>query len=375
MTAAVAALSAPKLREASLDDHAQIAALEARYGLETKNYDEWKHLWVNNPVYRGLKNHWPIGWVLESYDRQIVGCIGNIPLLYEYQGAPLITATAHAWVVDPYYRGYSVLVLDRYFDQKDVDLYLNSTVNPQATAAFRVFNSPPVPVGAWDQSAFWITNYHGFTSSWLTLNAWRRARELSYLFSVALALKDWLAHPRRYANSLKAGVKPVSHFDSRFDDFWEVLRRRRSNELLGVRTSEMLEWHFKYALMQNKAWILTVGRGSSLTAYSIFFRQDNPKFGLTRLRLVDFQSLDGDTALLLPMVLYALKRCQQQRIHMLEYVGWVPQIAAVIERLRPHRRKLPSWLYFYKARDARLAERLADPSAWSPWSFDGDACL
>jgi hypothetical protein len=38
--------------------------------------------------------------------------------------------------------------------------------------------------------------------------------------------------------------------------------------------------------------------GRRLVAYAIFDRPDNPKYGLRRVRLVDFQSLDGTTALL-----------------------------------------------------------------------------
>src|SRR5438128_3462550 len=36
----------PKFREASFKDHAQIAALESRYGLAAKSYEAWTHLWL-----------------------------------------------------------------------------------------------------------------------------------------------------------------------------------------------------------------------------------------------------------------------------------------------------------------------------------------
>jgi hypothetical protein len=365
----------PRLREASLSDYSQITALVTRNGLEVKSEAEWKHLWIENPLYRRMGHQWPIGWVLQSREQDIVGYIGNIPLLYEFRGRPVITAGTYCWVVDEAYRGYSVLLLDRYFDQKYVDLYLSTTVNSQASKAFQVFDSPPVPVGAWDRAAFWVTNYQGFTSSWLNMNEWRGAKALSYPFSAALAIKDRVTRPLPHKNSDGVDIKSLSSFGPPFDRFWKQVRERRSNQLLGVRTSDLLEWHFKYALAQNRVWILTVQRGSSLAAYSIFYRQDNAKLGLTRLRFVDFESLDGDTALLLPMLLYALRRCHREQIHMLEYLGVVPQMAAVIEKLRPHWRKLPAWLYFYKAREAKLAECLAEPKAWNPSWFDGDASL
>src|SRR5438477_13067575 len=68
------------MREAKFEDYPQIAALEAKYGLEAKSYEEWKHLWSNNLVWREYQERLPIGWVLEDENRSIIGSLGNIPL-------------------------------------------------------------------------------------------------------------------------------------------------------------------------------------------------------------------------------------------------------------------------------------------------------
>jgi hypothetical protein len=93
------------------------------------------------------------------------------------------------------------------------------------------------------------------------------------------------------------------------------------------------------------------------------------------MRLIDFQSLDGNTSLLLPMILTALKRCRQENIHMLEFIGFSPQQADDIECLAPLWRKLPCWLYYYKVANQLLAENLANPNAWNASCFDGDSSL
>src|SRR5207249_10920252 len=112
-----------------------------------------------------------------------------------------------------------------------------------------------------------------------------------------------------------------------------------------------------------------------LLAYAIFHRQDNPRFRLIRMRLVDFQTLDKSPSLLLPMLSFALKRCRREGIHMLECMGPLPQQREPFQALRACERRLPSWLYFYWARNHKLAEGLADPNAWYPSWFDGDASL
>src|SRR2546426_10413054 len=67
----------PNLREASLEDYHQIASLESRYDIPMKSYEEWTHLHLNNPLQRERHAGWPIGWVIEDENKQIVGFIGN----------------------------------------------------------------------------------------------------------------------------------------------------------------------------------------------------------------------------------------------------------------------------------------------------------
>ena len=291
------------------------------------------------------------------------------------KGGDSSRSVAHAWVTDVRYRSYSLLLLEQYFSQKLVDLFLNATVGPLASESFAVFQSLPAPVGAWDRSAFWITNYQGFLEGWLATKAFPLAKPLSYVLSAGLFVKDRLARRQLRQHDTEVELELCADVDSRFDIFWEALRKINSHILMAVRTREVLEWHFKYALRQNKAWIVTVGKGSDLTAYAIFRRHDNPRFGLRRMRLVDFQTLDGNTALLVPMLAWAMGRCQREGLDMVESIGFRPDKENVISKIAPHERKLPSWLYFYKTRDKSLADSLSDPNVWDPSQFDGDASL
>jgi hypothetical protein len=364
---------APNLREASFSDHEQIASLESRYGLVSKGYDEWSHLWLGNPLYQELQKGWPIGWVLEDEQKQIVGSMGNIPLLCEFEGKRILTASGRHWVAEPAYRSASLALLERVVNQSYVDLYQNNTVTAESTAALGVFGCLHVPVGVWDESAFWITNYRGFSESLLVLKKWPLAKALSYPLSTAIFLKDRLS--KKSLLERDVDVKGCANFDERFDGFWEALKRNNPHLLFAVRTREMLEWHYKYALLNGRLWIVTVVDGRQLLAYATFERKDKPRFGLKRLSLIDFQSLDGSTFLLSPVLSWTLKRCQDHGIDVLENVGrWLEQ-GELIKTAAPYERKLPAWSYFYRASDPKLAERLKDRHAWAPSLFDGDASL
>lgn len=367
-----------KLREARFEDYSQVAALASKFHLQTESYVGWTHLWLNNPAYREIKDKFPIGWVLENpADGSIFGYLGNIPLNYDFEGKKLLAATTRAWVVDTAYRTYSPLLLGTHLKQPNVDLFLHTTVNAQAAPAYAIFQGVRVPVGAWDRTLFWITHHRGFTESFLRKKSGAMAKPLSYPLSAGLFLRDQLRGSRFERNGSNITVLPCAGFDDRFEAFWAALRKKKSNLLLAVRSLEVLEWHFKFALLQNAAWIYIVEGNSGLAAYSVFLRQDNPEAGLTRVRLVDFQCLEQERAaeLLTAMLRVAMDRCRQESIHMLELIGLGPALERKLELASPHRRSLPNWIYFYKANDPSLAERLKIPALWEPSLFDGDSSL
>ncbi|MDQ6760922.1 MAG: hypothetical protein M3Z32_13800, partial [Acidobacteriota bacterium] len=61
---------------------------------------------------------------------------------------------------------------------------------------------------------------------------------------------------------------------------------------------------------------------------------------------------------------------RKENIHMLEDVG-----CCLTEVEKPHKRELPSWLYYYKANNPQLAGELTNPACWRPFLFDGDSSL
>lgn len=358
-----------KLRAATFEDYPRIADLERRFGLDPRSLEDWKELWLGNPVYRSLPE-WSIGWVLEDADRRIVGTMGNIPLAYELGGKRLLTGSGRSWVAEEAYRSLSLQLLDRVVNQPAIDLYLNTTVSANSVATLHVFECRRVPVGLWDQSAFWITHHRGFVESILVKRHGRLLAPLAYPLAAAFRLKDWMSGS--IIRSYHGAVESLTSFDDRFDDFWEKLRAANPNVLLAVRTREILDWHFKLALRDRRLWIAVIPDGRAIRAYAIFDRADNRKSGMTRVRLIDFQSLDGDI-LLPPLLGWALKRCGQEGVQVLENTGRWMEPGGIVRKLAPYRRTQASWSYFYRANHPWLAERLSGRDAWAPTLFDGDA--
>jgi hypothetical protein len=364
-----------KIREAGFDDYAAINALHVRNGLITRPFDEWVSLWKGNPVFERSKRSWPIGWVLEADGGAIVGAIGNIPMAYHFRGRELRAAAACSWAVDSRYRGYSMLMLDKLTRQPGADLTLSTTVSPSAEPAFKVFHWSKPPVGAWDKSAFWITGYRGFGNSFLNMKAVPLAKVISYPVSAALFCWDRLVVDEAQDDGPNAGLEQRFAFDASFDRFWEELKLENAGLLLAERSRDTLNWHFGAKLAKRDAWILTASKGSRLTAYAIFDRQDNIAYGLKRVRLVDFQALKGSENALMGALCRMLHKCRDEGVHIVENVGCWLDRPGLPKAGAPYHRTLPSSMFYYNSCDKSLSETLRDPAVWAPSSLDGDASL
>ena len=365
-----------KIREASFSDFEDIKILKNRYRMSSRNYKEWEHLWKNNPVIKGKKKRWPIGWVLENDHKRIVGYLGNIPVAYEFKGEKIIAAVATSWVVDEAYRSYSIsLITNCFFAQDNARLFLNTTASYKAGKVLSMLKAQGVPVNSYDTVVFWIVNYRKFISAVFLKKRFPLCSIISHPVSLCMRCIDKLTLKNRYLNRCHAEIQCCAAFDERFDVFWHALKERYYDRLLCVRDSLTLNWHFACAIAQKKIWIFFAEDKSRITDYAIFLRQDNPEIGLKRVVLVDFQTTGENSDSLIEMISSGISRCRREGIHMLEIVGFDSQKRESIKKYFPHERKLSTWPFFYKTREKLLLRELQDAKVWNPCLFDGDGSL
>jgi acyl carrier protein/GNAT superfamily N-acetyltransferase len=359
-----------EIQEASLDDYEKIAAVILDSGLGVKAREEWEHVWTGDPV---LKKHpdWPIGWVVRN-NGKIVGFLGNIPLSYCFNGREILAAGLHAFALEPSHRGLGLLLLNRLLEfAPQVEYFVGSSANPNSSAVLDRIGVSRIPVGDWENSSFWITNYDGFVSSAISKKG--LPDSLASAGSVALQIYNKVAKtawPRQ-----KHELQRQTVIDERFDSFWEELKLTYSDRFLAKRSRECMQWHFKYSLAQNRTWIVTYESNSRVLAYGIFQRQDYREIKLQRVRLVDYQELPGTDGVLPSILAWGLSEARKEGIHMLEAFGFREDKQKIIDRLAPHRRKLNAWGYFHKIVSPSLERELQDLNAWDPSLYDGDSSL
>jgi hypothetical protein len=364
-----------RVRLATAHDLPGLAPLMEAHGFRRPTQEWWDHLWSNNPAY---DRDWPPGWVIEAAEGRIVGFLGNIPLKYFLRGRQLRVAASSTWVVDKDFRSHSLYLVSKFIGQRGPDLLLNTTANANASQVFSAMRINKVPLPHYDIALFWVTSPWGFARSVLRKKLMDIRKKLIGVSSVtrrSMPLASPLT-PRNLSGALPAdcGVREYRTFDGSFDRLWATIQE--GPFLVRARDSVTLNWHFRSQLEQGGAWAFGIEplRGT-LQSYAILVRQDIHHVGLTRVQLVDFQTTRADFADVAPLLRHARKRAADEGVHMVEAVGFHPRLRAALEDLRPWRRRLSSWLFFYKTVDSELDADLKNLAVWNPSFFDGDGSL
>lgn len=362
-----------QIRPACFDDYEAIVRLDATLKSEPISADEWRMMWQGNPLWPQLGKSWQIGWVLENATGEIVGNIGNIPLLYRLRGERLIAASARGWVVDPRHRGrYAIRLCREYLYQPGIDLCISTTVGPMALTCGDKFANR-IPAGDWETIAYCVTGHHAFATRALQSLKAPFPEALGPLAGAMLRLKDATLGNKLPKAHSSFVIEATGRFDSRFDQFWDELLRQNPDRLIAARDAATLSWHFSYLQRRGRVWILTASRNARLHAYGVFVRQSRGD-ELRRVRLADYQTIDRDVDLLPDLLRHAIRLCVAENVCVLDKPGVGLAKMRAFDDFAPYRRK-QSWPLFYQTNDPALAAELGQAKIWDPSEYDGDATL
>jgi hypothetical protein len=362
--------SAPRLRPAAFEDYDRIMRVGAALSFKNQPRDDWSSVWLENPVWPQLGKGWPIGWVLETAKGEIVGSVVNVPSKYLFQGQELVCGNARGWGVRPEFRGYALALMDEYFNQPGVDLFINTTVNPMAAPVIERVCAR-VPLGDWQTGSYWVTRHLEFARERLRMRGALVASVLTYPAAGVFWLRDSMRKSPFAKTVGNIDIDVANRFDARFDTFWSELVRENHGKLLSERSSRALSWHFGIPLRRGQITIITASRNRQLRAYCIL----NRKRGGWRMQLADYQTLEREMDLLPALLNAALRRCAACDVYALQNLGsGVPKMRAFDDNA-PYREALPNWKFFYRVADPSLDATLRQPQCWDPSAYDGDASL
>ena len=371
------AIAPAKLREARFSDFPAVAALKQRGGLHADSMENWERLWRHNAALEFNTTERPIGWVLDA-GGEVVGYLGNISLLYRFGGRTLTAVTAHGLVVDPPYRGVGVTLVAAYFRQKNVDLFVSTSAIEAVGKIALAFKSSPLPQPDYDIALFWVLRPHGFASA--LIQKLKIAPAPARIGSIAAALTigaDKIfrrRRPLRPATPFTVSEIGVNEIGSDFQNFWTG-KQKEGCRLLADRSPAALRWHFKIPGDRGSARVLCCHLGHELVGYTIVRNDCNETTGLRTSIIADTLVKNDDPEIVRALWAAAYDHAEHSGSHILEVLGFPPNVRSAAAEWKPYRRKYPACPFYYKTPDPELQSALSNAAAWYASPFDGDATL
>jgi hypothetical protein len=371
------AVKSAKLREARFSDCESVAALKARWSMAADSAENWQRIWRDNPALAITGLDRPIGWVLEA-EGQIVGYLGNIARLYEYEGRTLISVTSHALVVDLPYRALGVSLVAAYYRQKNADLFISTGAIEPVGKIARAFKSEVLLQWEKETVSFWVLKPHAFVTTVL-----RELRVNAAISAIAAGCGSPLLACDRIRQRRRLSAKaqqydiceiPIEAIGEEFRAFWRKVVASE-HRLLAVRDPEALRWHLQVPGDAGSAHILACRSNGNFIGYIAIRHEPIDRTGLQKSVIVDVLVQDDDPDAIEALFVAAYKHSQRAGTHILESLGLPRAVRQVLSKFRPYSRTYPTRLYGYKAIDPDLHVALSDGVTWYATPFDGDLTL
>ena len=361
-----------KVREIKIQDYSTVIGICHRNGLNLRMSNEkWIKFWKHNPYI--AKNHdFPMGWLLLTDGGREVGSLMNVPIEYELNRKKLLAVVGSSWAVDIEYRKASILLIMKFFQQKNVDFFINSTANDASGPVFKAFKGRQVPCLSYDQVLFWVVDCVSFAKSALLKRQIPMADFLRYPIGSIL----WCIN--KFNGSFLSGngnsVVRLYEFDDRFDSFWEKLRLKE-NRLLAKRDKVSLNWHFHVARSRDEIAIFAILNSDEIVGYLVLATENNRKINLKRFRIIDLQMLEEKSNIVKDLLSAALSFSANQGSSIVECIGFSGEKRSCFKKLSFYNRKLVPYPFYFKPGIGKDNTILDDPKIWDPCPYDGDTSL
>ena len=336
----------------------------------------WRRFWIDNPALKVEGPNPTRGWLLEDHG-EMVGFFGNVPLLYDYGGRPVVVAGASKWGVNKEYRSETSRLADSYFNQENADLLLVTTGIKPTGRIFERYGGMPVPQSGYDQVLYWVLNARGFLRASLEKKGLKpRLASMVALSGAPMAKAAMtLSGHRPNGRSAKIDILEVADIGDEFDGLWRS-KRGEKDRLLACRSAECLRWHFGTQVMSSRIRVLVSRDNKGLAGYAIIMREDAPEIDLKRLKIIDLFVAGDDEVVIDNLLALAFEKGCSDGCDVLELVGLPGSLRQhIISRHRPGSRPMPVWPIFYKPLCSVLEAPLRDEETWHVTAYDGDTAI
>ena len=359
-----------KLRTATYSDYNQIKELHNKNDIKILEEYEWVNFWKKNPLIKQNDESYPIGWVLIEQGK-IVGYLGNIVKEFLYKKKIIIVACSHAWIVETKYKLESLTLINIYFAQKNIDVFITTTPNKTAEKLFLRYGAKKIPIKNYNENLFQILNVDKFMESFLRYkkiptNKFFRFIIVSFFKIIFFnKLNFW----KKYIQ--KNELKIHKYCDSSFGFFWEKYKSKNTKFVLSKSLS-WLDWHTNYL---KDVFFISISENNQIKGYALCCKRNNDKYDLRRISILDIITIEDKKEIYLSLIKECIKESQKRGYHIIDMIGTNDTKKKMFSNFKTFKRKTSNFLFYYYSNDPELLNILVNDKVWDPSLLDGDSFL
>jgi len=362
------------IREVNFEDYIKIKSLVNRYNLQIYDKLNWEKMWKENPYLKKNNIKWCPGWIIED-GANIVGHIGNLPTQYYYNSIPYNGSIICCWVVDEKYRYHSIKLVHKYMSQKNIDFYIGTTANLKTANTLTAFGWKKMPVKNYNEKLYIILNLRKVIDSYLK----KKKISISTLINNIIFYLSYIIFFNKInfwkKFETKNQVFVYNKFNSKFDNFWDKLKKNNKNTFMLNRSSEWINWHLNHQFENNKTLIITEEQNGQIIGYSVCLFKNIDNINLKKATLLDLVSLNNNHETYFNLLLHSIKESKKKDCHLFEIVGFNNEKREIMNSIKPFVRKNPFCPFYFKSNNSKLNEILLNKNSWDPSELDGDSII
>lgn len=360
-----------RLREATAADAPAVGLLQRSVGFKAHSAAGWRWLFQDNPARAGFSSPPPQGWVLEG-EAGVVGYLGNIPQDYVRDGVPVRAATCSGYVVQEAARGDSLKLLQAWFKQPEVALFLSTTANAESEDLYRLCKSETPGDDSFRQGLVWVGADRAALREQLHQRQAWLAGPLSWVgapFARLARRASGKAHVPRHPLARRVRVRDRQAVDDRYDELGAELSRQPGLRLR--RDATTLRWMLSDPDAPPPA-LLEVEQDGALQGWAVCATH-HPSDGRARqLRLLDLVVRPGREDLLPALLRAAADHARRTGAGLLYAPPCGAALAQALTSLGAHPHPRSHHSHWLRARKKEETAGFAAPGTWQATGLDGD---
>ena len=332
----------------------------------------WNYIFLNNPH---LKNVQKIskGWVVED-NKVIVGYVGNFPKVYKKEEKVYLASVFTTWVVNEKYRYTSILLLTEYFKQNNVDIFINTTANLEASKIWKAMGAQEVPLNSCKEVKFQILNSENFLKTFFYLKNIKLNKYLIKLFKslfntlCIIKLNFYKIHNENFNSKI------VHEIDAEIGNMINNsdLHKNYFSEIFGIKN---LTWNIDYRKKDKEYWITKIYDNSRLVGFSICFGEVVHKSNLKKCSFsFIYLANDKNSKHFNHLINHSIKTSKMKKYDVIEFRNLNSIYTNYIKKFYFFRKKYINNPYLYRVNKNNFGnfDFLKKKECWNVSLLDGD---